>query len=656
MVKRIVAGILLLASTVAAQDASTLSDQFYTTIRANDLTKLQAMLASGADPNVKEPRGGATPLMYAASVGSAEAMKLLLDRGADPNIRNSAESTALMWSATDMKKVRLLLDRGADVNAASSRGRTALFLAAMSAPSVEIVRLLMARGADVKGVDALKMTALHAATWGNDTETIRLLVDAGLDVNAAHVAGFTPLINTASARNVTAAKLLLAKGANVNAVAGEPVQKVKAGIVALGSFTALHMVAPSGSSEFVKALLDAGAKVNLREARGLTPLMLAVAIDRQNLDVIRMLIAKGAEVNAKDPAGQTALDWARKFQAQPAIDLLRRAGGIETPVQPATVPAFAPVDLRTSVERGIRLLERTTTGATAGGGCASCHHHNVTDFVVAVARDKGIEFDEKAAADRQQLTKAPYFLPHNLLERLDSGGSPIVPLYALAALASGGYEADRTTDALVANIVAQQQSEGFWRAPLGVISRPPIEGGGISATALAINVMKTYGSPGRTADMAERTARAARWLAAATAITAEDRNLQLIGLECSGADRAVLQRLANAIMKTQRADGGWAQKSELNSDAYATGQTLFALAKTGTLSTDDPAFRKGMKFLLATQHADGSWYVRSRAVKFQPYFESGFPYEHDQWISAMGTGWATAALAMALPEPVAASR
>ena len=614
MAKRIIAWIVLLASTVTAQDTSTLSDQFYAAIRANDLTKLQSMLASGADPNVKDARGGATPLMHAASVGSVEAMKLLLDRGADPNIRSSAESTALMWSATDIKKVRLLVDRGADVNAVSSRGRTALFLAAMSAPSAEIVRLLMARGADVKGVDALKMTALHAATWGNDTETIRLLVDAGLDVNAAHIAGFTPLIHTASTRNLTAAKLLLAKGANVNAVAGEPAQKVKAGTIALGSFTPLHMVAPSGSFEFVKTLLDAGAKVNVQEARGLTPLMLAVATDRQNLDVIRMLIAKGADVNAKDSGGETALDWARKFKGQPAIELLRRAGGTETPAKTVTVPAFAPADLRTSVERGIRLLERSTVGATAGGGCASCHHHNVTDFVVAVARDKGIQIDEKAAADRQQLTKAPYFLPLNLLERMDSAGSPIVPLYALAALASSGYEPDRTTDALVANIVAHQESDGYWRVPLGVISRPPIEGGGISATALAINVMKTYGSPGRAADMVERTARAAKWLAAATAITAEDRNLQLIGLECSGADRSVLERLAKAIVKTQRADGGWAQKSELNerclrdrSNAVRVGENRHAVDKRSRVSkrNEVPSFHAARRRLVVRAQPRG---------------------------------------------------
>ena len=136
------------------------------------------------------------------------------------------------------------------------------------------------------------MTPLHAATWGNDTETIRLLVDAGLDVNSAHIAGFTPLINAASTGNLDAAKMLLAKGANVNAVAADPAVKVKAGPIALGNFTPLLMASPFGSAEFVKALLDAGAKVDVREARGLTPLMLAVATDRQNLDVIRMLIAQ----------------------------------------------------------------------------------------------------------------------------------------------------------------------------------------------------------------------------------------------------------------------------------------------------------------------------------------------------------------------------
>ena len=63
-----------------------------------------------------------------------------------------------------------------------------------------------------------------------------------------------------------------------------------------------------------------------------------------------------------------------------------------------------------------------------------------------------------------------------------------------------------------------------------------------------------------------------------------------------------------------------------------------------------------MKYLLGTQWMDGSWYVRSRATKFQPYFQSGFPYEHDQWISSTATGWAVMALAPAIETEKRASR
>jgi hypothetical protein len=57
-----------------------------------------------------------------------------------------------------------------------------------------------------------------------------------------------------------------------------------------------------------------------------------------------------------------------------------------------------------------------------------------------------------------------------------------------------------------------------------------------------------------------------------------------------------------------------------------------------------PAYRKGVQFLLTTQLADGSWFVRTRAHPVQVYFESGFPHGHDQFISAAATNWATLAL------------
>jgi ankyrin repeat protein len=648
----VLAGIVV-GTTIAQNNPS---EAFYTAIRAGDLTRLTAMSAQGGDVNFKDDRG-ITPLMYAAWVGSPEAMKILLDRGADPNLSNSSGSTALMLSVTEIAKVRLLIDRGANVNIASTRGRTALLLAAMSDRSVEIVRALLAAGADPKVEDAGKTTALHAASLGDDVETVRLLLDARLDVNARDFPGFTPLVYASSNGNLAAVRLLLARGADVNAVTSDgSFQKVKAGTIALGNFTPLLMAAPSGSTMLVKTLLDAGARVNVQDVRGFTPLTLAVATDHGSPEVVRALIEKGAEVNAKSPAGETALDWARKFGTTSVIGILKRAGATETPAIPGLAPAFAPADLRTSAQRSVTLLEKGGVGAAANGGCASCHSHNITDLVTSLARVKGLQVDEKAAADRRQLTRAPFFAPLNMLERFDVPGTPDLPIYALGALANTGSQPDRVIDGIVANVAARQSSTGRWLSPFGEIARPPIEDGDITRTALAISALKAFRSPGRGADMDERIARGANWLVSAKAITAEDRNMQLVGLKSAGADRRVLQRLAKGILAAQGADGGWAQRAELTSDAYATGQTLYALATTGVMLPREAAFQKGVKYLLSTQHADGSWYVRSRAPKFQPFFESGFPYGHDQWISSMATGWAAASLAIAMDEPQKTAR
>ena len=82
----------------------------------------------------------------------------------------------------------------------------------------------------------------------------------------------------------------------------------------------------------------------------------------------------------------------------------------------------------------------------------------------------------------------------------------------------------------------------------------------------------------------------------------------------------------------------------MGSDAYATGQALYALSASGKIPATDPVYQKGVKYLLRTQAADGSWHVKTRSIWIQPYFESGFPYGHDQWISAAGTSWAVMAL------------
>jgi hypothetical protein len=75
---------------------------------------------------------------------------------------------------------------------------------------------------------------------------------------------------------------------------------------------------------------------------------------------------------------------------------------------------------------------------------------------------------------------------------------------------------------------------------------------------------------------------------------------------------------------------------------------LSTLYREGFLKKSDAAYARGVGYLLKTQFPDGSWYVRSRSPKLQPYFQSAFPYDHDQWISTSATAMAVMALAPVL--------
>src|SRR5262245_1028263 len=117
-------------------------------LRAGDRAAFRAILRES--PNIGNLRGpgGSTPLMYAALYGDASDVRALLDNGADPNIKNDAGATALMWAVDDFEKTRLLVEHGADVNARSDDKRSPLVIAAGRYGSSTVVKLLLDRGAD----------------------------------------------------------------------------------------------------------------------------------------------------------------------------------------------------------------------------------------------------------------------------------------------------------------------------------------------------------------------------------------------------------------------------------------------------------------------------------------------------------------------------
>ncbi len=383
----------------------------------------------------------------------------------------------------------------------------------------------------------------------------------------------------------------------------------------------------------------------------MTPLMLALTTDRRNPETITILLEHGADARMKSLEGETALDWARKYGVASAIEAL---GGKPMPQGAAAVPDRAEVpDPRIAVERSVGLLEKTSAEFFVQGACYACHAQSAAGFAAAAAQAKGIRIDEHAAGERQkQMTFLFASAGPSLMEGRPAGDTV---LYALETLARTGYSPDRMTDYLAASIAAEQREDGGWHGFHG-IARTPLEDGDFSRTAMAIRALKVYGTPARATETKERLARAKQWLLHAAPQITEDWDMRLTGIAAAGAGKAELADAAKPILALQRPDGGWAQRPELPSDAYATGMTLSALAETGiiqpeTNNKNNSVYPKGVKFLLATQAADGSWHVFSRAAKLQPYFDSGFPYGHDQWISAMGTGWAANALALALKAP-----
>jgi hypothetical protein len=240
-----------------------------------------------------------------------------------------------------------------------------------------------------------------------------------------------------------------------------------------------------------------------------------------------------------------------------------------------------------------------------------------------------------------------------MLQAREAGGTPDTELYESMMMAAARQPSDLSTDALVHYLMAKQQPAGNWA---GIGTRAPIQDGDFSHTAMAIQTLTVYGMPARRAEIAERVGRAAEWLAKQPPQSSQDRMMQILGLKWAGVQAGLRETRTKELIALQRSDGGWAQTPYLASDAYATGQVLYTLHETGFSSADDPAFRRGVEFLLRTQKEDGSWYVKSRAMKIQPYFQSGFPYDHDQWISASATAWASMALSFTETEkPAVAS-
>ncbi len=593
------------------------SAELVTALDRGDASRARTLLEGGADADGQDADGN-SPLMLAVWHGDAALVQLALAHHGEIGHANSVGATALHFAVDDAAKSKLLLDAGADPNAADRTGVTPLDLAVGRDDGGEVVALMLAHGGDARRVDG-RIGATAAAT-------AQTLLARGANPRADEA-----LVAAAVSGNVDVMKLLLEHGADVNE------QSSTLGV------TALMWAAQMGHPDAVALLLAHGADPNIREKfNGATALVQAAASDRADASIIRALLDGHADATIADDEGADALAWAIRRGDAEIIQLIapHETGPPRNPSRRVHGERVGDANTpRAALLRAIPLLERGRREFRERAHCPSCHHDALPALAIAAAASRGLPVDQNARRDEAALTANSFTRAHVRFPEGVGFADDVEPAYLLVGLAASNYPRDPITDAMARYVALLQGADGSFPA---MMQRIPADGSDVALTAVAIRALDAY------APAPARVARARAFLAKFEAVSNEDRVYQLLGLHWAGASASDLAPLAQALVATQRPDGSFAQRPGLRGDAYATGQAVVALREAAGIAANDPAIDRAIHFLLAQQITDGSWFVATRALRFQPFLDSGFPQGRSQYASALGTSWAVMALADAL--------
>ena len=242
------------------------------------------------------------PLIQATVKGNLDAVKALLDSGADPSVAREGGLTALHIAVGENKLeiAKLLLEKGADTGSRQEAGGTPLHVAASVPFGLEYARMLIERKADVNAKDKKGQTPLIAAASNGFTDIVELLLANGADKDAQYSLGGTALMAAVRFDHQETAAVLLASGANVNLADGQ-------------KNTALHYAARTGNRAIAELLLANGADILAKTVENGTAFQLAVYMEHEELARYLQELETAAGGTGAEPTG--------------------------TPEKPATVPA-----------------------------------------------------------------------------------------------------------------------------------------------------------------------------------------------------------------------------------------------------------------------------------------------------------------------------
>jgi ankyrin repeat protein len=315
-----------------------------------------------------------------------------------------------------------------------------------------------------------------------------------------------------------------------------------------------------------------------------------------------------------------------------------------------SVPRVAEGEVRLAVRKPLELMQKTSVTWFGKYSCSTCHNQILPMFAFDLARRRGVSLNQDALGNMQHKT-FDFFADIDRAVQGSNIGESANSEYRLAFAASLGMPQSATTGVYARLIARRQSDDGRW---VNDDERPPQASSDFSTTAYSVRTLQQFLPGTMEIERKFRVKRADMWLEKTLPRDTEDRVFQLFGLSWAGRSARDLTKFRDGLLALERSDGGWGQMPGRKSDAYATGEVLAVLHQVAGLGVESGAYQKGLRYLLSTQKADGTWFVESRghapAPLSPPYVESGWPYGHDQYISAMGTSWAVSALLLALPE------
>jgi len=286
---------------------------------------LLAVLFAAVLASPPSARADGETLLGAAEADHSAAAHAALAAGADPDVRGPDGTTAIMYAAYhgDAELVAALIEAGADVTLTNTFGTSAITEAAITGDAA-ILEVLLAAGADPNFRNPEGETPLMAVARTGRIEAAELLVDAGADVNAIESFGGQSALMWAAARgNAPMVQFLAAHGAVLDArgmvrqwprkIINEPRPKD----MNKGGFTALHYAAREGCIDCARALVEAGADMDVHDPERVTPLVLA--LENLHYDLAAYLIEAGADVNKWDLFGRSPLYMAADTSTLPVM-------------------------------------------------------------------------------------------------------------------------------------------------------------------------------------------------------------------------------------------------------------------------------------------------------------------------------------------------